>query len=90
MHLLHGVGAGAKMPALWLLFTPFQQQVKIHAKFASQMDFYLQPVRFLTDLAVNAKSCLNSNALWYFVCINCCNSRQIIINEYEIWRGCEL
>jgi len=25
------------------------------------MDFYLLPKRFLTDLAVNAKSCLNSN-----------------------------
>ena len=34
---------------------------KIHAKFASQMDFYLAEIRFLTDLAVNAKSCLNSN-----------------------------
>ena len=26
-----------------------------------QMDFYLATLRFLTDLAVNAKSCLNSN-----------------------------
>ena len=26
------------------------------------MDFYLATLRFLTDLAVNAKSCLNSNA----------------------------
>ena len=43
MHLLHGVGASAKMPALW-----------------------------------------------YFVCIKCYNSHQIIINQYEIWRGCEL
>ena len=25
------------------------------------MDFYLTALRFLTDLAVNAKSCLNSN-----------------------------
>ena len=25
------------------------------------MDFYLATLRFLTDLAVNAKSCLNSN-----------------------------
>ena len=25
------------------------------------MDFYLQPVRFVMDLAVDAKSCLNSN-----------------------------
>ncbi len=25
------------------------------------MDFYLQYIRFRTDLAVNAKSCLNSN-----------------------------
>ncbi len=25
------------------------------------MDFYLQPLRFRTDLAVNAKSCVNSN-----------------------------
>ncbi len=25
------------------------------------MDFYLQPLHFLTDLAVDAKSCLNSN-----------------------------
>ncbi|MDE7324325.1 MAG: hypothetical protein K2N73_16755, partial [Lachnospiraceae bacterium] len=43
-----------------LLFTPFQQQVKIHAKFASQMDFYYAP-HFATDLAVAAKSCLNIN-----------------------------
>ena len=27
------------------------------------MDFYLTAQRFLTDLAVNAKSCLNSNEL---------------------------
>ena len=46
-----------------LLFTPFRQQVKIHAKFASQMDFYLQYICFRTDLAVNAKSCMNSNEL---------------------------
>ena len=44
-----------------LLFTPFQQRVKIHSKFASQMDFYLLNICFCTDLAVNAKSCLNSN-----------------------------
>jgi hypothetical protein len=43
MHLLHGVGASAKMPALW-----------------------------------------------QFVCINCCNSHQIIINQYEIWHEDEL
>ena len=29
------------------------------------MDFYLTPLHFLTDLAVNAKSCLNSN-LYFF------------------------
>ena len=27
------------------------------------MDFYLLTVRFVTDLAVNAKSCVNSNML---------------------------
>ena len=43
----------------WLLFTPFQQRVKIHAESPSVMDFYLLAIRFLTDLAVNAKSCLN-------------------------------
>ena len=46
-----------------LLFIPFRQQVKIHAKFALQMDFYLQYICFRTDLAVNAKSCMNSNEL---------------------------
>ncbi len=30
-------------------------------KFVAQMDFYLTAIRFLTDLAVTAKSCLNSN-----------------------------
>ena len=30
------------------------------------MDFYLQAKRFLTDLAVNAKSCLNSIAPLYY------------------------
>ena len=30
-------------------------------KFVMQMDFYLLALRFLTDLAVNAKSYLNSN-----------------------------
>ncbi len=29
------------------------------------MDFYLLPKRFLTDLAVNAKSCVNSNVKPY-------------------------
>ena len=29
-----------------------------------QMDFYLTALRFFTDLAVNAKSCLNSNDLY--------------------------
>jgi len=31
------------------------------------MDFYLLPKRFLTDLAVNAKSCVNSNLVTLFM-----------------------
>lgn len=30
----------------------------------SVMDFYLAAIRFLTNLAVNAKSCLNNNTLF--------------------------
>ncbi len=29
------------------------------------MDFYLQYIRFRTDLAVNAKSCVNGNFLFH-------------------------
>ena len=29
-----------------------------------QMDFYLATLRFLTDLAANAKSCLNSYVIY--------------------------
>ena len=43
------------------LFTSFQQQTKIHLKFASQVDFGFVVLRFRTPLAVNAKACLNSN-----------------------------
>ena len=35
-------------------------------KFVAQMDFYLLYIRFRTDLAVNAKSCVNSNVILYF------------------------
>ena len=44
-----------------LLFTPFQEQAKIHLKFASQRDFGFVILRFRTPLAVNAKGCMNSN-----------------------------
>ena len=60
-------------------------------KFVMQMDFYLATLRFLTDLAVNAKSCLNCNLgsdtfrsyLWHFSGLFHLKHR-IKINQREI------
>ncbi len=39
-----------------LLFTPFQQQAKIHAKFASQMDFCFSSCTFSHGMRSSAHS----------------------------------
>jgi len=48
--------------------------------------FHTDTMHLLYGVGASAKM----PVLWHFVCINCYNSHQIIINQYEIRRGCEL
>ena len=65
---------------LLLLFTPFQQQAKIHAKFASQMDFCFSSCTFSHGMRSLAHSWpVNSNELLLFTPFFCF---RVLKNEY--------
>lgn len=42
--------------------------------------FHTRTMRLLHGVGASAKM----PALWHFACIICCNSHQIILNQYEI------